>query len=77
MSLEVSGSSIISNLGGEQIVLDKELISIEYNDEKLFSDTTVRETENTNWLNPIAQTFFVKHAEKRDPTNIKYFFAFP
>ena len=29
------------------------------NDEKLFSDTTVRETENTNWLNPIAQTFFV------------------
>ena len=29
------------------------------NEEKLFTDTTVRETEQTNWLNPIAQTFFV------------------
>tara|TARA_Y100001951_G_scaffold49040_1_gene38650 strand:+ start:1655 stop:4474 length:2820 start_codon:yes stop_codon:yes gene_type:complete len=33
------------------------------NEEKLFTDTTVRETEKTNWLNPIAQTFFV------DPQN--------
>ncbi len=28
-------------------------------EEKLFTDTTVRETEKTNWLNPISQTFFV------------------
>ena len=28
-------------------------------EEKLFTDPTVRETEQTNWLNPIAQTFFV------------------
>mgnify|MGYP001208318918 CR=1 FL=1 len=28
-------------------------------EERLFSDTTVRETEKTNWLNPIAQTFYV------------------
>jgi len=29
------------------------------NEETLFSDTTVRETEKTNWLNPISQTFYV------------------
>ena len=29
------------------------------NDEKLFSDTTSRETEAVNWMNPIAQTFYV------------------
>jgi len=59
-----SAKGVLDSHSAEYVSTREAIIRREVaNEERLFTDTTVRETEKTNWLNPIAQTFFV------DPQN--------